>query len=511
MAPKEVEIKLEVEPSALSRLAHIPLVQGCAARHTQEVSVYFDTDEQSVRNAGLTLRVRRIGDRHIQTIKSTANGNLFERDEWESEIEGGVPDLRMARDTALGPLIRDRFGRRLRPVFETRVRRSVYPLVDDKRAIALTVDQGDIAAGDRSEPLCEIELELERGEPTELFEVARTLARALPVQLALKSKSQRGYELLDDKPPVAVKAVAAKLTAGMTACDGFAAIGRAGLKQIVANVPALQRGDPEGVHQMRIGLRRLRAAMALFRDLLGDKQTTAIKAELKWLTGELAAARDLEVLIKNVVAPLKDRPIPLDGMSRLSRELSEKRAVALERAQAAVDSARFRALALEVAAWLETGRWTDPRSERVRALGDAPVEQVAVAELKRRRKKIRKGGKALDRLDAASRHRLRIQAKKVRYATEFFAPLFPGKRASKRRKKFLLALQALQDSLGDLHDIVVHEDLMRAMRRERSPSGARRAFAAGLLTGREDARSDFVLAAAIAAYGDVAKAKPFWR
>src|SRR5882757_5299571 len=305
MTPKEVEIKLAVAPAALADLEQVPLIHSCEAqsKRTQEVSVYFDTDNQAVRKAGLTLRVRRIGDRYIQTIKSTANGNLFERDEWESEIEDGTPDLRVARDTALAPLLGRKFRRQLKPMFETRVQRTVYPLADEKRAIALTVDQGDISAGGRSIPLCEIELELERGTATELFDVAREITQALPAQLALKSKSQRGYELLDGKPPASIKMVAVDLDAGMSARDGFAAIGRAGLRHIIANEPALLRNDPEGVHQMRVGLRRLRAAMALFADLLQDAQTAAIKGELKWLTQELAPARELEVLIKRVVAP----------------------------------------------------------------------------------------------------------------------------------------------------------------------------------------------------------------
>jgi CHAD domain-containing protein len=297
----------------------------------------------------------------------------------------------------------------------------------------------------------------------------------------------------------------------MSTRDGFAAIGRAGLRHIIANEPALLRNDPEGVHQMRVGLRRLRAAMALFADLLQDAQTAVIKGELKWLTQELAPARELEVLIKRVVAPVKKRHVSLDGIPGLSRELSEKRAAALERARSAVTSARFRALTLEIAAWLETGHWTSPHGDHVRAQGDAPIEASATAELKRRWKKIRKKGKMLARLDAKGRHKLRIQAKKVRYATEFFAPLLSGKRAPKRRKKFLNALERLQDTLGDLNDIVVHEDLITAMRRGRRRSSPKRAFAAGLLTGREDARLDAALAAAVDACGGVAKVKPFWR
>ena len=126
--------------------------------------------------------------------------------------------------------------------------------------------------------MCEIELELKRGSQTELFEVARELTQAVPARLAFRSKSERGYELLDDERDAPVTAARIDLVAGTSTRDGFKAIGRACLRQIVGNEPALLKGDPEGVHQMRVGLRRLRAALSLFADILPDPQTAAIKA-----------------------------------------------------------------------------------------------------------------------------------------------------------------------------------------------------------------------------------------
>jgi CHAD domain-containing protein len=266
---------------------------------------------------------------------------------------------------------------------------------------------------------------------------------------------------------------------------------------------------------MRVGLRRLRAAISLFADILQDPQTAALKDELKWLTSELGPARELEVLVTRVVAPVRRRHSRLEGISGLSRDLAQQRAAALARAQDAVRSPRFRALTLDIAAWLEAGEWTRPQDDLVRDRGDVVIETSA-GQLTRRFRKIRKQGKKLARLDARSRHKLRIQAKKVRYASEFFSDLFPGKKASRRRAKFLSALGRLQDCLGDLNDIAVHEDRITAIadrrgqgrRRRGSP---KRAFAAGLLTGREDARLDTVLASASDAHAALAKIKPFWR
>jgi len=172
---------------------------------------------------------------------------------------------------------------------------------------------------------------------------------------------------------------------------------------------------------------------------------------------------------------------------------------------------RFRALTLDVAAWLEAGLWRSPQDDLVRDRGDLPIETFALEQLTRRWRKVRKKGRMLAQLDARTRHKLRIQTKKLRYAAEFFAALFTTKRALKRRKQFLPALERLQDGLGDLNDIAVHEKRIAAMGVRRRRSNPNRVFAAGLLTGREDARMDAAMTAATDAYADLAKVKPFWR
>jgi inorganic triphosphatase YgiF len=483
---------------------------AAASKQQTEVSVYFDTDKHKLRKRGVMLRVRRVGRHYTQTIK--ANGNLapFERGEWETEINGSKPDLGLAKGTPLETLITKKLRRRLRPLFETRVRRTVYPVVDDANAIELTLDRGTVDTGTRKLPLCEIELELKRGSPAKLFDVARELTAALPARLAVKSKSERGYEIIDGEKSLAIKAEAIDLPEDASARDAFRMVGVGCLKQIIDNEPALMKRDPEGVHQMRVGLRRLRAAISLFRILLHDPQTATIKAQLKWLAGELSLARELEVLVSRVVAPMRKRGRRWRGMPSLSREIAERRDAALRRAQDAVDSSRFRMLMLDVAAWLEAGHWTVPEDDLVRDQGDLSIVDFAAEQLARRWRKVRKKGRALAQLDARSRHKFRIQTKKLRYATEFFSSLYRSRPAMKRRKQFLPALERLQDGLGDLNDIAVHEESISAMgiRKRSNPS---RAFAAGLLTGREDARIESAMTAAMAAYADLSKVKPFWR
>ena len=163
---------------------------------------------------------------------------------------------------------------------------------------------------------------------------------------------------------------------------------------------------------------------------------------------------------------------------------------------------------MEVVEWLQLGQWTKPHDDLIRSRGDMPIEIFAVEQLRRRLRKVRKRGRKLAQLDAKKRHTLRIQVKKLRYATEFFGELFRGKKATKRQKKYNTALEQLQDGLGALNDIVVDEHLIAATGIRRTSTT--RAFAAGLLAGREDARIEAAMTAARRGYTKFVKVKPFW-
>src|SRR6266403_3025977 len=270
MSPaREVELKLEVPADSLYRLARSSLLQAARKRPSKLatlVSVYFDTDKLRLRGKGLSLQVRRIGRRHVQTIKPESNGSaaLFARNEWEHQIGGRHPELDVTKDPALKPVFNKNVRRGLKPIFETRVRRTVYPIRSGDSEIALTVEKGKVEAGRQSSPLCEVELELKRGESAELFKLARTLAEEVPLQLAIKSKAERGYALIAGEVPEAVKAAPVAIAPDFSRQVAFQAIARTCLRHLVANQAVTLRGDPEGVHQMRVALRRMRAAISLF-------------------------------------------------------------------------------------------------------------------------------------------------------------------------------------------------------------------------------------------------------
>ena len=521
-APREIELKLEVSEQALSQLTRSPLLLGIrngARRPASLVSVYYDTDTQKLRKHGFTLRVRRIGSRNVQTIKrvSGAGTALMDRCEWEHNVAGGEADLALARDTGLESILSKKLQAKIKPLFETRVRRKVYPIESGGSDIELSIDKGTVVAGRQSSPICEVELELKRGDATELFKVARTLAEQVPIQLSVTSKSERGYELVNGSKPKAVGATPIAIAPAASCQAAFQTIARACLHQIVANQDLTRNGDPEGLHQTRVGLRRLRAAISLFGEMPLGPQSVTVKRELKWISGELGPARELDVFIKGVVNPATAGKSQQPGVATLTRNLRHRRSEAFGRARSAMESGRFRMLVLDIAAWIEAGDWTCPDDDHARANRDRPIAISAAAEMQRRRKKIMKRGKTLAELDPARLHRIRIQAKKLRYASEFFAVTFPSKKAVRRRKGFIAALQALQETLGDLNDISVHERLTERLADvqhnggNRKSRGANKAFAAGRLSGREEARIAAILKDAERAYSRFIKARPFWK
>ena len=180
--PREIELKLDVPARDLPRLIASPLLKCAttpAPKAASLVSVYFDTDKRKLRQHGLSLRVRRIGRRLVQTVKQENNGNvaLFARGEWEHDVHAKQPDLDAARNTRARALAEQEAAAGLKAVFETRVRRKVFRLQSGESEIELSIDKGKVEAGRKSSPLCEVELELKQGQAVDLFKLAKTLAQ----------------------------------------------------------------------------------------------------------------------------------------------------------------------------------------------------------------------------------------------------------------------------------------------------------------------------------------------
>ncbi|MBC8013593.1 MAG: CHAD domain-containing protein [Methyloceanibacter sp.] len=502
-----MELKLAFDPADTARLASHPALEASLVPPEEHelVSTYFDTPDCALHKAGVYLRIRESAGRYVQTVKSAkSKTELLERFEWEREISSRTHDLDGVEGTPLQPLLTPKVRASLQPMFETRIRRNIHRVERDGSEIEVAIDRGEIATRTHTRPVCELELELKRGKTKELFGLARILAETVPLRLEVKTKAERGYELLEDGALKAEKAAEIDIAPKMTAGEAFRAIALSCLRQIVANEPAMCAGQAEALHQMRIGLRRLRAAIAIFADVVGDAEVERIKAELKWITRELGPARDLDVFAADVLAPLRASHPEDDGIAATHRDFEERRAAAYASAAGSVRSDRFRTAMLDLAEWVETGPWAVDNDKERKALRPRAIAKHAKKELGRLRTRIKRKGADLRHRSVCQRHRLRIRAKRLRYGTEFFASTFPGEASAKCRVESLSALKDLQDALGGLNDLATRHALEDDARETEKSAPATRLAAAGT-------QAETLLLKAEQAFARFAGTKPFWK
>jgi inorganic triphosphatase YgiF len=487
----ETEIKFRVPKRNLASPPRLT-VPGCKiGMHAESdlTTTYFDTRKHKLKRRGLSLRVRQADGKHIQTIKK-ASGAQFSRGEWETEIAGRTPDLGQANGTPLQRFASKKLRRKLKPIFETSVRRITMPVHTKRSELELAIDHGRIVAAGHTSRIDEVELELKSGSASDLFRIAKALERKLAAELCLRAKADQGYDLVGGKRAQAVFAEPIELGKRMTAIEGFQVIARSALRHFSGNVDAVRHLDPEGVHQMRVGLRRLRAAISLFSKALPGTKTEEIKTELRWLTGELARARELDVFLEEKIGPVAREITPRRGGKAIAKQFAEKRAEALEEARKAVDSARCRALLVDVLEWIEAQRGrTD--------VANSELGEFAAKLLGRRLRRAHKDAGKLQEMTAPERHKFRIRMKKLRYSGEFFESLFRSKRDRKALARLSKHTKKIQDALGSLNDFIADRKMAAEAALKAPPQDRRaRAYVSGIIVGREDEQAKPLMQAA---------------
>ena len=484
----ETELKLRGEPEALMAVFAGPAICDKATgrgRSMRLENVYYDTADQRLRARGLAFRVRRQGRRFVQTLKSGDTAGLVAyRGEWQTPLGSADPDLELLPAAASQVLDELVTPGELRSLFTTRVRRQTRRLAGGANGssslIEAALDLGAIEADGRSQPIAEIELELIDGPPRALYDLALELDALTPLQVETRSKSVRGYTLATGEPPAWQKAEPVELAPKATVDAAIGRILRACVQHWCANeAAALDGRDPEGVHQLRVALRRLRSAVSVFGHLIRPERRSWLASEAKQILGSLGPARDWDVFATESLPPvLATRPDDRSLLAlRATAEAARTRGYAA--ARAAIGAPSYTRFLLQLGRWIEAGGWREDATPKGAAWLDRPIVAFADRLLARRHRKALKLGRKFEDLTPPERHRLRIALKKLRYATEFFDSLHAGKRA----RPYLAALKELQDALGHLNDVAVAERLLHGLS---EPTGEQRATlgrASGLVLG----------------------------
>ncbi|QUD86474.1 CYTH and CHAD domain-containing protein [Phenylobacterium montanum] len=501
----ETELKFVVDAQGAERLRADLKLPGDGERLR---SVYFDTPDMDLKADGFVLRVREAGDQRIQGVKQSIKGGAFTRHEWEKPIEGEGLDFDALDETPLGERLGKKRREALAPTFEVDVRRAKRTLEFQGAEIEVALDEGEVRTVGRREAIRELELELISGSPAALFALARTLVSSAAT-LSFRTKSSRGFALARDKETCAAALAGPALKPGQTAQQGFHDIAAACLAQIAANAEVLrERRDGEAVHQLRVGARRLRSAILLFRPMLGRAASDGpVAAELRWLAGECDAARNLDVFAEGAFAPVVKQADDPEMLAGFALALERRRTQAHDRARRAVLGDRFRALLLEAAAWIEAGDWTTDA-----ALAEAREERLgdfAADALNKALHRVIKRARALKGEDDLARHRLRVSDKVLRYGIANFATVF--EEAKPREVRALNeAAAAAQDALGALTDIVAARSICADLAQTEAALDPDIVYAAGYVAGHVSAGEPAKLKRAKKAVRRLEKAEPFW-
>lgn len=464
---------------------------------------YFDTPNQDLAKKGIALRIRFEDSQWVQTLKTAGDG-VAKRVELNTvlsltgtpdtlDVSRLVPDVSLiteptvvAQLTKIMPL--DKLAQALTVQYFTDVQRTSRQIKRNNSRIEIAYDIGKVGIGhlNSQKPannheltqsdIHEIEFELLEGDPGDLIEVAKTWCKKYTLYLSTVTKAQRGSLLLANKQfaqPVKADLAVLQLHKGISQFAFLQAVVNNCLVQILPNASAIAEGSPDGnlVHQLRVGIRRLRTALKHFKfaqDYIDPNWLMVLKQTFS-LLGEYRDKEILQIktqpLLESVGAPHVEWSTAVDIMP--------------------IDAVRandFQILLLELIGFTH-----------LPVPADNPKAKAPVAKkLEKLFTAIAAASDKFASLDTDSQHGVRKDLKSLRYVSEFAAPLFASQTNGKKGKKatklkaFLQYLEPAQDVLGEYNDNVVgHANYL-----EKAKTDPNALFAVGWFSGREQASAE---------------------
>lgn len=480
----EIELKFQV-PAERRKAVAAAVATATAARIGLRAH-YFDTEDRRLAAAGLALRVRKEGRQWVQTLKGAGDG-IWQR--LEHEVPRTVPagttpmaEPALHDGTPAGEALRQALGDGvLQAIYGTEVTRTRRLLRGRGCVAELAFDQGALVAGDARWPLCELEIELKGGDPAALVALAGRWVQRFGLTLDVRTKAERGDRLArGQRLGAPVKAQPLALAADIDAGLALRRIVGNCLQQVLGNASDLAHEagtEPEHLHQLRVGLRRLRSAL---RDL--GPSVPEVPAHwdeaLAMLFGRLGSARDRDALAATLLPALRQA-----GAQGLELPVIEPEPAA----QQALLEPATTLLWLQLVAFA-AGTQT----------AGQPFGAAARQPLQRLLKQVRRDAAAFDALDDEARHRLRKRVKRLRYLSEFAAGAFRPRRV----QAFLKRLAPAQEALGAFNDVCV----ARALFKDAADDDPMAMFALGWLAHERDD----VIARCTRALRRLRSSRPFW-
>jgi triphosphatase len=496
--PREIELKFLLDAAGEAcwreRLAAMAVAEP---RRQALHAIYLDTPDHALAARRIALRLRKEGRRWVQTAKigRAVVAGLSSPLEAECPAPGGRLTLEAIPDPDIRAAVLDAAaGAELTPVCETVIARTRAQVAGPHGGtVEVAIDVGEIRAAGRAAPIREAEIELIAGDAREIYAVAARLVEGGGLRFSRRSKAERGYALARGaeavaQTPAPVHAGALAFRRSQPVETAAAEVLRSCLDQIAANVAAAEASDaPEGPHQLRVGLRRLRTAFAVFAPAIGGPAVDDLDARARDLAAAAGAVRDLDVIAEAVGA---------DGAPGLAADFAERSAAARAGLRGRLGSGLTSGFVLDLGAFIEARGWLRRDDFGQTALLARPLVEAAAEALDRRWKRCARLAEDIDALEGEARHELRKALKKLRYTVEFFESLWPHKKV----RPFLRRLKAMQEDFGALQDLATAQTVLDG---PDAPGAADPAAqrAVGLALGRWQARAE----------ADWARAREHWR
>ncbi|MEX6632780.1 CYTH and CHAD domain-containing protein [Hyphococcus lacteus] len=502
----EFELKFVGAPGDIAKLPNSDFFRAVAPKGSWEKlsSTYYDTSDGSLADAGLSLRLREEGAKLVQAVKARGD-NAVTRAEYERELESDRDFPKKTGDAKIDEFIKTHRSA-IEPIARIAVDRWSANITFKGTEIELAVDVGRAEswgeAGKRLTcPIAEVELELLDGSPADVFGFARLLIANAKLRMGAGTKLDTAMAL---RRPAAELLPPQKIsvTPDTIAVDALTML----LDTTGTRLASLQRNVveyrlPEGIHQMRVALRRLRAVERVYRPYLKSKKIKKLAQRAKFYAGILGSARDWDVLLGETIPSTQSSDYAPSGIRALKANAEAERAIAWGVVIEAIDHPDFTEFLLGVTEACVVTSWSNASRKPMRQ----PIKTFAPEILDHALGRVLGLSQTLDGSEALSaRHPMRIALKKLRYPVQLFRSAYP----KSERKDYMRGLSMLQDAFGTINDAVVAQSLVDIAAANAGDDAIR---AAGFIAGYKAAEAKIAAQQIDKAWAAFSEQRPFWR
>jgi CHAD domain-containing protein len=290
----------------------------------------------------------------------------------------------------------------------------------------------------------ELELEVKSGPMAPAYRLALELLEHSALCLGVESKADRGFRLLTDDTAPPVKSRAAPVPRAATLEEALICTAGAALHDFVSNLPSAGAGNVEGVHQLRVALRRLRSMLVFYAPFLESCASDRFSDAIRDLGRVLGAARDWDVFVEETLEAAKADGVQREWAETFAEEAAAHREAAHRAVRDLLDGKAPAELVLGLQSWLVGTEWAGHESRSA----TKTIDKIMPGLFERLARKVERRGRGIGDLSPAGLHPLRKSIKKMRYSSESAAGLY-GEKSVKRYAKRCKKLQALLGAIND--------------------------------------------------------------